>query len=41
MKRHNIKKLNKVEGKEEYQLRSKKRFATLENLDDEVVINKA
>jgi hypothetical protein len=41
MKRCNLKKLNEIECKEEYQLKSQKRFVHLENLDDEVIINRA
>jgi hypothetical protein len=34
MERSNIEKLNKVEGKEEYQVKISNRFAASENLDD-------
>jgi hypothetical protein len=38
MKRLNIKKLNKADGKEQYRVEISKRFAALENLDDDVGI---
>jgi hypothetical protein len=41
MERFNLKKLNKVEGKEQYHVEISKRFAALENLDNEVDVNKA
>jgi hypothetical protein len=41
MERFNLKKLNKVEGKEQYYVEIKDRFAALENLDTEEDINKA
>jgi hypothetical protein len=36
VERFNLKKLNKVEGKEQYRVEISKRFAALENLDTEV-----
>jgi hypothetical protein len=41
MERFNLKKLNKVEGKEQYWVETANRFAALENLDTEVDINRA
>jgi hypothetical protein len=41
MQRFNLKKLNEVEGKEEYHIKISNRFAALENLDDNVDINMA
>jgi len=41
MKRVNLKKLNDVEVKEQYQVKISNRFAALENLDDDVDINRA
>jgi hypothetical protein len=41
MERFNLKKLNKVEGKEKYRVDVSNRFATLEDLDAEVEINSA
>jgi hypothetical protein len=41
MERFNIKKLNEVEGKEQYHVEISNRFAALENLDAEVDINRA
>jgi hypothetical protein len=41
MKRFNLKKLNEVEGKEQYRVQISNRFAGLENLDTEVDINRA
>jgi hypothetical protein len=41
MKRFNLTKLNKVEGKEQYQIEISNRFAALKNLDTEVHINRA
>jgi hypothetical protein len=41
MERFNLKKLNEVEGKEQYRVEISNRFAALENLDTEVVVNKA
>jgi hypothetical protein len=40
MKRINLKKLNKAENKEQYQVKISNRFAALENLDDDVDINR-
>jgi hypothetical protein len=39
MWRFNLKKLNKVEGKEQFHVEISNRFIALENLDAEVVIN--
>jgi hypothetical protein len=39
MERFNLKKLNEVEGKEQYPVEVSNRFATLEELDAEVEIN--
>jgi hypothetical protein len=39
--RFNLKKLNKVEGKEQYHVEFSNRFAALEDLDAEVEINSA
>jgi hypothetical protein len=39
MERFNLKKLNEVEGKEQYRVEISNRFAALENLDAEVDIN--
>jgi hypothetical protein len=36
-----LKKLNEIEGKEQYHVEISNRFASLENLDDEVDINRA
>jgi hypothetical protein len=41
MQRLNLKKLNEVEGKEQYNVEISNRFAALENSDAEVDINKA
>jgi hypothetical protein len=41
MERFNLKKLNEVEGKEQYCDEISNRFATLENLDTKVDINRA
>ncbi|PNF22033.1 hypothetical protein B7P43_G10579 [Cryptotermes secundus] len=41
MERVNLKKLNEVEGKEQYCIEISNRFAALENLDTEVDVNKA
>jgi hypothetical protein len=41
MKRFNLKKLNEVEGKEQFCVEISNRFAVLENLDNEVDVNKA
>jgi hypothetical protein len=41
MERFNLKKLNEVEGKEQYRVEISKRIAALENLDTEVDINRA
>jgi hypothetical protein len=39
MERFNLKKLNKIEGKEKYCVEVSNRFAALEDLDAEVKIN--
>jgi hypothetical protein len=41
MERFSLKKLNNVEGKEQYRVEVSNRFAALENLDVEVEINNA
>jgi hypothetical protein len=41
MESFNLKKLNEVEGKEQYSVEISNRFAALENLDTEVDVNKA
>jgi hypothetical protein len=41
MERFNLKKLNEVEGKEQYRVEVSNRLATLEDLDTEVEINSA
>jgi hypothetical protein len=41
MEKFNLKKLNDVEGKEQYHTEFSNRFAALEGLDDEVDINSA
>jgi hypothetical protein len=41
MDRFNLKKLDEVEGKEQYWVEISNRFAALEILDDDVVINRA
>jgi hypothetical protein len=41
MERFNLKKLNEVEGKEQYRVEISNRFAALENIDTEVDINRA
>jgi hypothetical protein len=41
MERFNLKKLNEVEGKEQYNVEVSNRFAALEDLDTEVEINSA
>jgi hypothetical protein len=41
MERFNLKKLNEVEGKEQYRVMVSNRFAVLEDLDAEVEINSA
>jgi hypothetical protein len=41
MERFNLKKLNKVEGREQSLIEISNRFAALENLDAEVNINRA
>jgi hypothetical protein len=40
MQRFNIKKLNEVEGKEQYRVENSNRFVALENLDNGVDVNK-
>jgi hypothetical protein len=41
MERFNLKKLNDVEGKEQFRVEGSNRFAALEDLDTEVEINSA
>jgi hypothetical protein len=41
MERFNLKKLNEVEGKEQYRVEISNRFVALENFDTEVDINRA
>jgi hypothetical protein len=41
MERFNLKKLNEVEGKEQYRVESSNRFAALGDFDAEVEINSA
>jgi hypothetical protein len=41
MERFNLKTLNEVEGKKQYQIEISKRLSALENLDAEVDINRA
>jgi hypothetical protein len=41
MERFNLKKLNEVEGKEQYRVEISNKFAVLENLDTEEDINRA
>jgi hypothetical protein len=41
VERFNLKKLNEVEGKEQYHVEILNRFAALENLDPEVDTNKS
>jgi hypothetical protein len=41
MERFNLKKLNNVEGKEQFCVEVSNKFAALENLDTEVEINSA
>jgi flagellar biosynthesis/type III secretory pathway chaperone len=41
MEKFNLKKLNKLEGKEQYHAKISNRFASLENLDDEADIIRA
>jgi hypothetical protein len=38
MERFNLKKLNEIEGKEQYLVEISNRFATLENLDTEWIL---
>jgi hypothetical protein len=40
MKRFHLKKLNKIEGKQQYQVEISNRFTALENLDNDVDINR-
>jgi hypothetical protein len=40
MERFNLKKLNEVEGKEQYRVEISNKFAALENLDNEDDVNK-
>jgi hypothetical protein len=39
MQRFNLKKLNKLKGKEKYRVEVSNKFAALEDLEDEVEIN--
>jgi hypothetical protein len=41
MERFNLRKLNEEQGKEQYRVEISNRFTSLENLDDEVNINRA
>jgi hypothetical protein len=41
IERFNLKKLNELEDKEQYRVKITKRFATLDNLDIEVNVNRA
>jgi hypothetical protein len=41
MERFNLKKLNEVEGKEQYHIEVSNKFASLEDLDTEVEIHSA
>jgi hypothetical protein len=41
MERFNLKKLNEVDGKEQYHVEISSRFAALKNLDSYVDINRA
>jgi hypothetical protein len=41
MERFNLKKLNEVEGKEQYQVKYPNRFEGWENLDDDVDIDRS
>jgi hypothetical protein len=41
MERFNLKELNEVEGKAQYQVEILNRFTALENLDAEVDVNRA
>jgi hypothetical protein len=41
MERFNLKKINEVEGKEQYSVEISNKFAALENLDTEADVNKA
>jgi hypothetical protein len=41
MEKFNLKKLDEVEGTEQYRVEISNRFAALENLDDDVDINRA
>jgi hypothetical protein len=40
MERFNLKKLNDVEGKEQYHVKISKKFAALENLDTKLDVNR-
>jgi hypothetical protein len=40
MKRFNLKKLNDVEVREQYQVKTSNKYAALENLNDDVEINR-
>jgi hypothetical protein len=41
MESFNVKKLNEVGGKEQYQVKTSNRLTVLENLDDDANINRA
>jgi hypothetical protein len=41
MERFNFNKLKEIEGKEQYRVEISNRFASLENLNDEMDINRA
>jgi hypothetical protein len=41
MERTNLKEISKMQGKEEYQVKTSNRSAALENLDDNVYVNRA
>jgi hypothetical protein len=41
MERFNLKKLNEIEGKEQYRVEVSNRFAALKDMDTEVEINSA
>jgi hypothetical protein len=41
IERYNLKKVNEVEGKEQYHVEISNRFASFENLGDEMDINRA
>jgi hypothetical protein len=41
MERFNLNKLNEVKGKKQYRVEISNRFAVLENLDNEMYVNRA